>query len=112
MARRRRSPYTSPASWLLPRRQSQRAGPDRARSVRRAGSAVAERASVCRPWLRFQRVHGSIAAAILAALFAQVLYGYHPLVLRGGEHNHTLRRPASDADAVHGAADELAAVRD
>ena len=32
--------------------------------------------------------------------------------MRGGEHDHTLRAPARNADAVDRAADELAAVGD
>src|SRR5580692_4517468 len=48
----------------------------------------------------------------LLAFLAQPLHRRHLLALAGREHDDALRRTAGDADAVHRAADQLAAVGD
>src|SRR5689334_941378 len=55
----------------------------------------------------------ALAAAVLGlALFADPLDRDHLLILGGVEHDHALGRASGDADAVHRAADQLAAVGD
>src|SRR3978361_1181657 len=51
-----------------------------------------------------------LAAGLGLALFADALDRHHFLVVGGVEHDHALGRAPGDADAVHRAADQLAAV--